>query len=59
MQRHLAALHADPPFAAQLAAHGRATVTARHGCGQRVDQLLAICRNLGHDPEPAEMAAAR
>ena len=47
MQRHLRALHADPAFAAAIAARGQATVLARHSCAHRVDELLAICRVLG------------
>ena len=59
MRRHLAALRADPGFAASLAARGRATVTARHGCGHRIDELLAICRALGRDLGPADLVAAQ
>jgi spore maturation protein CgeB len=58
MRRHLATLRADPALAAHLAEHGRTTVTARHGCGDRVDQLLAICSGLGRDLELSPMAAA-
>jgi spore maturation protein CgeB len=47
MQRHLRALRADPAFAVSVAARGRATVLARHSCAHRVDELLAICRELG------------
>lgn len=58
MRRQLTALHADPDFAASLAAHGRATVSARHTCAHRVDELLAICRSLGRDlASPTRLAA--
>jgi spore maturation protein CgeB len=59
MRHHLAALRADPEFAAALAAHGRATVEARHTCAHRVDELLAICRSLGRDLAPATELAAQ
>ena len=41
MQRHLRALRAG------LAASGLDTIRARHTCAHRVDQLLAICAELG------------
>ena len=44
MQRHLAAVQADPALRAALAAHGLATIQARHTCTHRVDELLAILR---------------
>ena len=46
MRRHLAVLDADPAHAAALAAHGLATVRARHSCAHRVDELLAILDRL-------------
>ena len=46
MRRHLQALLGDPPFAAALAARGRATILARHTCAHRVDELLAILAGL-------------
>ena len=58
MRHHMAVLRADPAFAAALAGQGRATVTARHSCAHRVDELLAICRRLGRELTPPEMAAA-
>jgi spore maturation protein CgeB len=48
MQRHLAALRSDSSLRAHLAARGRATITIRHSCAHRVDELLAICTALGH-----------
>ena len=59
MRHHMAVLRADPAFAAALAGQGRATVTARHSCAHRVDELLAICRRLGRELTPPEMAAAQ
>ena len=59
MRRHLAALRADPEFAASLALHGRATVAARHSCAHRVDELLAICRSLGRDFASRSMSGAQ
>jgi len=46
MQRHLATLDADPARAAALAAHGLATIRARHSCAHRVDELLGILNRL-------------
>ena len=44
----------DPALRASLAAHGLATIRARHTCAHRVDELLAICGRLGaHDAEEA------
>ena len=59
MRHHLASLRADPEFAAALAAQGRGTVIARHSCAHRVDELVAICRSLGRELMPIEMAAAQ
>ncbi len=42
MQRHLRAVLNEPELAGSLAAHGLATILARHTCGHRVDQLLDI-----------------
>jgi spore maturation protein CgeB len=49
MRAHLEAIRRDPQLAAELSRHGRATIEARHSCGHRVDELLAICRTLGRD----------
>jgi spore maturation protein CgeB len=59
MRRHVAALRADPAFAASLAARGRATVVARHSCAHRVDELVGICGRLGREFEPPQMMAAQ
>lgn len=45
-QRHLAALDADAVLRAALAAHGLATIRARHTCTHRVDELLQILARL-------------
>jgi spore maturation protein CgeB len=47
MQRHLAEVLHDPALAQALRDHGLATVEARHTCAHRVDELLAICEELG------------
>jgi len=47
MERALRELLADPARAAALAARGRETLLARHTCGHRADELLAILDALG------------
>lgn len=47
MKRYLRALLNDPAAARALAEHGRRTILARHTCAHRVDELLAICEELG------------
>lgn len=42
MTEHLRDVLSDPQLAAALAAHGLATVLARHTCAHRVDELLQI-----------------
>ena len=59
MRRHLAALRADPELAAAISGSGRATVLSRHTCAHRVDELLAICGQLGRELAGAEMMAAQ
>jgi spore maturation protein CgeB len=54
MRRHLRFLLNEPQAAATLAARGRRTVLARHTCGDRVGQLLEICRSLGIGEADAE-----
>jgi spore maturation protein CgeB len=46
MREYLRMLIAEPAHAAALAAHGRATILARHTCAHRVDELFAILREL-------------
>ncbi|MDB5409805.1 MAG: a-glycosyltransferase, Glycosyltransferase Family 4-like protein [Rhodospirillales bacterium] len=47
MRRHLRRVVNEPDFAADLGARGRRSIMARHSCAHRVDELLAICRELG------------
>jgi spore maturation protein CgeB len=47
MRRHLRDLLGDPALAAEIARSGRETVLDRHTCAHRVDELLAIGRELG------------
>jgi len=54
MTRLLGEVLADAELARSLAEHGRRTILARHTCGHRVDELLAIASSLG---EPARAAA--
>ena len=42
MREHLRTLLSDPDMAGQLAAHGLATIRARHTCGHRAAELLDI-----------------
>jgi spore maturation protein CgeB len=42
MERWMRELTADAGLGAELAAHGLATILARHTCGHRADELLAI-----------------
>ncbi len=46
MERHLVALMHEPELRARLAAHGLATIQARHTCAHRVEQLLGILDEL-------------
>ena len=47
MERHLDDVLHDPSLARSLREHGLATILARHTCAHRVDELLAVCRELG------------
>jgi spore maturation protein CgeB len=47
MRRLLRAVLHDAELATSLARHGRAKILARHTCGHRVDELLAILAELG------------
>jgi spore maturation protein CgeB len=51
MKQHLRYLLNEPDAARELAHHGLQTVRARHTCTHRVDELLAICEELGIDTE--------
>jgi spore maturation protein CgeB len=50
MRQHLRDVLHDPSLARSLSEHGRQTVGGRHTCAHRVDELLAICRELGLEP---------
>jgi spore maturation protein CgeB len=47
MRAHLRTLLHDGAAALALAEHGRRTILERHTCAHRVDELLAICAELG------------
>jgi spore maturation protein CgeB len=47
MEQHLDAILHDPDLAASLRSHGLETVSERHTCSHRVDELLKICAELG------------
>ncbi|HEY8509553.1 MAG TPA: glycosyltransferase [Steroidobacteraceae bacterium] len=47
MEAHLQLLRNDPVAARELAVAGYRTIQHRHTCSHRVDELLAICRELG------------
>lgn len=47
MQEHLRYLLNDPAAARELGMRGRATVLKKHTCAHRVDELMAICADLG------------
>jgi spore maturation protein CgeB len=49
VKHRLAALHSDPDLARSIAASGYQTVMSRHTCKHRVQELLAICHDLGAD----------
>jgi spore maturation protein CgeB len=57
MQSHLRTILNEPAFAAALAARGRKTLLARHTCAHRVDELLAIYRELAPDRQQDEITA--
>jgi spore maturation protein CgeB len=52
VERHLVELLEDPEFARLIAANGHQTVLSRHTCSHRVQELLAICRELGVGDTP-------
>ncbi|MFL6600569.1 MAG: glycosyltransferase [Steroidobacteraceae bacterium] len=47
MERRMEALHSDPEFARFIGANGYQTIVSRHTCEHRVQELLAICHDLG------------
>jgi|SRR5215203_5401504 len=56
MAAHLSAVLGDARLARRLVQHGLRTIRRRHTCEHRVDELLAICDQLG--AEAAESALA-
>ena len=60
MRDQMRVLHNDDDARRELAAHGRATILARHTCAHRVDDLLEIAAALapGSAGEVTELAAA-
>jgi spore maturation protein CgeB len=57
LERQLSEVLRDPARARSLSRRGRRTILARHTCGHRVDELLAILRELGIADEQAAAAA--
>ncbi len=55
MTRRLRELRADAGLRAALARHGRETILARHTCGHRADELLAIHSELNELAAPAAL----
>jgi spore maturation protein CgeB len=47
MRRHLHDVLNDPDLARSLASRGLQTIRERHTCAHRVDELLAICAEIG------------
>ena len=56
MKEHIRMLLNEPDAARAIAEHGRAAVLERHTCAHRVDELMAVCAELG--VPTAEAAAA-
>jgi spore maturation protein CgeB len=57
MQSQLSAILNDPALAAHLREHGLRTIQARHTCGHRVDELLAIYHSLTVGTQNVEKTA--
>ena len=56
LERHVGDVLHDPALARQLSRRGRRTILARHTCGHRVDELLAILAQLGIEEKKAVAA---
>jgi spore maturation protein CgeB len=56
MQEHIAALLADPRAATAMAEHGRRTISARHTCRHRIDELMDIVAELNGGGEVIRLA---
>lgn len=59
MRQHLHALLHDADMAAELAAHGLATIRQRHTCAHRVDQLFSILSELDASAREREPLTSR
>jgi len=59
MKKYLRTLLLDRDAARELSQHGRRTILKHHTCAQRVDQLLAIAREIGVAAAPAERLPVR
>lgn len=59
MRRHLTAILTDAELAVELADHGRRTIRDRHTCAHRVDELLAVYREITGTPEAALTSEGR
>jgi spore maturation protein CgeB len=57
MRRRMRAVVQDAALADDLAAHGRETVLARHTCGHRADELLAIHDEINEIKHELEVAS--
>jgi len=57
MTEHLAELLSDPEAAREQAARGLETIRARHTCGHRADELLAVLLRLGVTSREREPSA--
>jgi spore maturation protein CgeB len=57
MRRRMRDLTEDAALGGELAAHGRATILARHTCGHRADELLAIHSELTGTGDRLEVAS--
>ncbi len=53
MRSRLRDVLGDPALARALAERGRRTILARHTCGHRADELVAVARELGVAEQPA------
>ncbi|MDB4934469.1 MAG: hypothetical protein JWP87_1441 [Labilithrix sp.] len=57
MRHHMRVLASEPAARRELSAHGLRTIHAAHTAAHRVDELLAIARDLGvHDPSHTKEA---
>jgi spore maturation protein CgeB len=57
MAAHMDRVLSDRTLAASLSQHGLRTILSRHTCAHRVDELLAVCRELGLEVEPEQEVA--